>query len=540
MKNQYFKFASLFFFIVISNAIIAQDKPTSKPNILFIAVDDLKPLMGCYGNTMVKTPNIDRLAKMATVFNKNYCQQAICGPTRASLMTGSRPDVTKIWNLTTQMRDVNPDIVTLPQYLITQGYTTSGIGKIYHPSSAIGSVDPVSWSIPYLKSKESDFPAEFGLPANGQYQLPETKARMTPDIIAERKQKNKDLAANDENPKSIKGPSTECIDVPDNAYQDGVNVLLAKNQIIALSKSDKPFFMAVGFSKPHLPFVAPKKYWDLYNREDMPIASFQEHSKNGPLIAYHQSGELRNYLDIPEYATLPADSLRIGLKLEKQKELIHGYYAAISYMDAQVGILLNTLESLGTLDNTIIVLWGDHGWHLGDHDLWHKHTNLEEATRAPLIIAGPGIKSGKTNSLTEFVDVFPTICDLAGVAIPKNLDGKSLKPLMLNNKAKGKEYAISQYPRKLKKAEMAKLGYTDAKMMGYSLRTNQYRYTIWMNNFNSKEAFNESQVYTSEMYDYVKDPLEKVNVVNDKNYTSISASLKSKMIAFFKSQETKQ
>ncbi len=540
MKNQYFKFASLFFLVVISNAIIAQRKPTSKPNILFIAVDDLKPLLGCYGNTMVKTPNIDRLAKMATVFNKNYCQQAICGPTRASLMTGSRPDATKIWNLTTQMRDVNPDILTLPQYLISQGYTTSGIGKIYHPSSAIKGVDPVSWSIPYLKSKQSDFPAEIGEPANGQYQLPETKAKMTPDIIAERKQQNKDLAANDENPKSIKGPSTECIDVPDNSYQDGVNALLAKDQIIALSKSNKPFFMAVGFSKPPLPFVAPKKYWDLYKREDMPLASFQEHSKNGPLIAYHQSGELRNYLDIPEFTTLPADSLRIGLQLEKQRELIHGYHAAISYMDAQVGILLNTLESLGTLDNTIIVLWGDHGWHLGDHDLWHKHTNFEEATRAPLIIAGPGIKSGKTNSLTEFVDVFPTICDLAGVAIPKNLDGKSLKPLMLNNNAKGKEYAISQYPRKLKKAEMAKLGYTDAKMMGYSLRTDQYRYTIWMNNFNSKEAFNESQVYASEMYDYVKDPLEKVNVVNDKNYTSISASLKSKMVAFFKSQETKQ
>ncbi len=540
MKNQYFKFASLLFLFVISNAVIAQKKPTSKPNILFIAVDDLKPLLGCYGNTLVKSPNIDRLAKMATVFNRNYCQQAICGPTRASIMTGTRPDVTKIWNLTTQMRDANPNTLTLPQYLITQGYTTSGIGKIYHPSSAIGGVDPVSWSIPYLKSKESDFPAELGLPANGQYQLPETKARMTPDIIAERKQQNKDLAANDENPKSIKGPSTECIDLPDNAYQDGVNALLAKDQIIELSKSDKPFFMAVGFSKPHLPFVAPKKYWDLYKREEMPIASFQEHSKNGPLIAYHQSGELRNYIDIPEFTTLPADSLRIGLQLEKQRELIHGYYAAVSYMDAQVGILLNTLESLGTLDNTIIVLWGDHGWHLGDHDLWHKHTNFEEATRAPLIIAGPGIKAGKTSSLTEFVDVFPTICDLAGVSIPKNLDGKSLKPLMLNNKTKGKEYSISQYPRKLKKAEMTKLGYTDAKMMGYSLRTDQYRYTIWMNNFTSKQAFNESQVYASEMYDYVKDPLEKVNVVNDKNYTSISAGLKSKMIAFFKSQETKQ
>ncbi len=540
MKNQYFKLAYLLFLFAITTSVFAQNKSTNKPNILFIAVDDLKPVLGCYGNTLVKTPNIDRLAKMATVFNKNYCQQAICGPTRASLMTGTRPDATKIWNLTTQMRDVNPNTVTLPQYLITQGYTTSGIGKIYHPSSAIGGVDPVSWSIPYLKSKESDFPAEFGEPANGQYQMKETKEKMTPEIIAERKQKNKDLAANDENPKSIKGPSTECIDVPDTAYQDGVNALLAKNQIIALSKSDKPFFMAVGFSKPHLPFVAPKKYWDLYKREDMPIASFQEHSKNGPLIAYHQSGELRNYLDIPEYATLPTDSLRIGLQLEKQKELIHGYYAAISYMDAQVGILLNTLESLGTLDNTIIVLWGDHGWHLGDHDLWHKHTNFEEATRAPLIIAGPGINAGKTSSLTEFVDVFPTICDLAGVAVPKNLDGKSLKPLMLNNKTKGKEYAISQYPRKLKKAEMAKLGYTDSKMMGYSLRTDQYRYTIWMNNFTSKDTFNESQVYASEMYDYVKDPLEKVNVVKDKNYTSISATLKSKMIAFFKSQETKQ
>ena len=533
-------FSAFVFLFAISTSVFAQKKATNKPNILFIAVDDLKPLLGCYGNTLVKTPNIDRLAKLATVFNRNYCQQAICGPTRASLMTGTRPDVTQVWNLTTQMRDVNPDLVTLPQYLISQGYETSAIGKIYHPSSAIGGVDPASWSIPYLKSKESDFPAELGEPANGQYQMKETKERMTPEIIAERKLKNKDLAANDENPKSIKGPSTECIDVPDTAYEDGVIALLAKDQILALSKSEKPFFMAVGFHRPHLPFVAPKKYWDLYDRDAMPIATFQEHSKNGPLIAYHQSGELRNYLDIPEFATLPADSLRIGLKLEKQKELIHGYYAAVSYMDAQVGILLNTLESLGTLDNTIIVLWGDHGWHLGDHDLWHKHTNFEEATRAPLLIAGPGIKSGKTNSLTEFVDVFPTICDLAGVAIPKNLDGKSLKPLMLNNKLAGKEYSISQYPRKMKKAEMARVGYTDSKIMGYSLRTDKYRFTIWMNNFTSKQSFNEAQVYASELYDYVKDPLETVNVVNDKSYASTSKELKSKMIAFFKSQEAKK
>jgi arylsulfatase A-like enzyme len=540
MNTKFIKTLSVLCLLVISNGIIAQQKKSNKPNILFIAVDDLKPLLGCYGNTLIKTPNIDRLAKISTVFNKNYCQQAICGPTRASIMTGTRPDVTQVWNLTTQMRDVNPNLLTLPQYLISQGYETSGIGKIYHPSSALGGVDPVSWSIPYLKSKESDFPAEFGSPANGQYQLQETKARMTPEIIAERKKQSKDLAANDENPKSIKGPSVECIDVPDNAYQDGVNALIAKEQIIKLSKGDKPFFMAVGFSKPHLPFVSPKKYWDLYKREDMPIASFQEHSKNGPLIAYHQSGELRNYLDIPEFATLPSDSLRIGLKLEKQKELIHGYYAAVSYLDAQVGVLLNTLESLGTLNNTVIVLWGDHGWHLGDHDLWHKHTNFEEATRAPLIIAGPGIKSGKTNSLSEFVDVFPTICDLAGVPIPNKLDGLSLKPLMLNNNAKVNDYSISQYPRKLKKLEMIKKGYTDSKMMGYSLRTDKYRFTIWMNNFTSKQPFNESQVYASEMYDYVKDPLEKVNVVNDKDYATISKELKAKMLDYFKSEFAKK
>ena len=540
MNTKFLKILPVFCFLVISNGITAQKKMDNKPNILFIAVDDLKPILGCYGNTLVKTPNIDKLAKISTVFNKNYCQQAICGPTRASIMTGTRPDVTQVWNLTTQMRDVNPNLVTLPQYLMTQGYETSGIGKIYHPSSAISGVDPVSWSIPYLKSKESDFPTGLGSPANGQYQLPETKARMTPEIIAERKKQNKDLASNDENPKSIKGPSVECIDVPDNAYQDGVNALLAKEQIIKLSKGNKPFFMAVGFSKPHLPFVSPKKYWDLYQREEMPIATFQEHSKNGPLIAYHQSGELRNYLDIPDFAMLPADSLRIGLKLEKQKELIHGYYAAVSYLDAQVGVLLNTLESLGTLNNTIIVLWGDHGWHLGDHDLWHKHTNFEEATRAPLIIAGPGIKSGKTNSLTEFVDVFPTICDLAGVPIPSKLDGISLRPLMLNNSAKVNDYSISQYPRKLKKLEMIKKGYTDSKMMGYSLRTDKYRYTIWMNNFTSKQPFNESQVYASEMYDYVNDPLEKINVVNDKNYTAISIEMKAKMLAYFKSELAKK
>lgn len=538
MKNQT-KFLALLTFLLVTGNTFAQQK-IKKPNILFIAVDDLKPILGCYGNTLVKTPNIDRLAKMGTVFTSNYCQQAVCGPTRASLMTGKRPDVTKVWDLKTQMRDMNPDIITLPQYLITQGYTTVGIGKIFHPSSADQKIDPVSWSLPYIFPEASDYANGMGKPANSQYQSPETKelfAKKSKEIIKETTiEKPKKDDGDDENPSSRKGPSTESISVPDNAYEDGVTALLAKDEIIKLVAAKAPFFFAVGFHKPHLPFVAPRKYWDLYNREDMPIATFQEHSKEGPLVAYHKSGELRNYTDIPEFATRSGDSLHIGLKLEKQKELVHGYYASVSYMDAQVGILLNSLETLGVLDNTIIVLWGDHGWHLGDHDLWNKHTNFEQATRAPLLIAAPGFKPGTSASISEHLDIFPTICDLAGVSVPSFLDGKSLKPIMKDNKASVKSYAVSQYPRKLSKAEQKELGYESGKLMGYAFRTDKYRFVVWMNNFTSKDTFSARKIYAKELYDYTKDPLEKVNIVNNSEYKSVAKDMYNIMESFFKSQ----
>lgn len=523
------KFCLFVLYILCCNKVsLAQQKS----NILFIAVDDFKPIAGCYGNTQIKTPNIDRLAKMGTVFMSNYCQQAVCGPTRASLMTGKRPDYTKIWDLKTQMRDMNPNIITLPQYLISQGYATSGVGKIFHPSSALKRVDPVSWSVPYILEPVSDYANGLGKPGNNQYQSSVTKALFDKKVV---KPKNEDT--DDENPTSTKGPSFENIDVPDHAYTDGVDALLAKKQLIKFSKSKQSYFMAVGFHKPHLPFVAPKKYWDLYKAEDMPLAIFQDHSKNGVEIAYHRSGELRNYIDIPEFATYNEEGgLHVNIEKNKQKALIHGYYAAVSFMDAQVGVLLKTLDSLGTLNNTIIVLWGDHGWHLGDHDLWEKHTNFEQATRAPLIIAAPGIKPGKTSSLSEHVDIFPTICDLAGTSVPSFLDGKSLKPLMVNNKAKVKEFSVSQYPRKLKKEEQKRLGYTTNKLMGYALRTEKYRYVLWMNDYTSKEPFSNKKVYASELYDYDKDPLEKENVVNDKKYSAIKKELNEKMIVFFKAQ----
>ena len=489
MKILNFCFLLLFFQL----SSFSQKKENTKPNVLFIAIDDLKPLLGCYGNTMIKTPNIDRLAKMGTVFLNNYVQQAVCGPTRASLLTGMRPDYTKVWDLQTKMRDMNPDIVTIPQYFISMGYVAAGVGKIYHPTCIEKNDQALSWTVPYLKPKASDFADGLGQPAEGHYQSQAIK-----DAIA--KKLNEKTKPDDEGETGggKRGPSSESIDVPDNAYEDGVSALLAKQQIIAFSKSTNPFFMAVGFRKPHLPFVSPKKYWDLYKREAMPLAEFQEHSKNGPFIAYHSSGELRNYTDIPAFVTMPADSNRIGLKVEKQRELIHGYYAAVSYTDAQVGILLNTLDSLGILKNTIIVLWGDHGWHLGDHDLWNKHTNFEQATHAPLIFAAPGFKAGSTKSISEHVDVFPTLCELAGLPIPTNLAGKSLMPIMKNNNTSVKDFAISQYHRTIKQDEVKKLGLTSRKVEGYAIRTDKYRYVIWLNNdFHTNQAFTENRVYAT-------------------------------------------
>jgi arylsulfatase A-like enzyme len=527
--------------------IIAQEK--SKPNVLFIAVDDLKPVLGCYGDKIVKTPNIDRLAKMGTVFLNNYCQQAVCGPTRASLLTGMRPDVTKIRDLHTKMRDMNPDIVTLPEYFISQGYTTSGIGKIFHPSCVDKKFDPQSWSIPFLVAKESDY--SNGFPVQKHYQSPQLKALNTKEEVVstvengkgkkkgEKKgEKNSKKEADDE--EGARGPAFECLDLPDDAYDDGVSAKLAVKQIEMLNAAKKPFFMAVGFRKPHLPFVSPKKYWDLYKREDMPVAEFQEHAANSKIFSYQYPGELTNYSGVKEFAKFDKNEAnKFGLAIEKQKELVHAYYAAVSYTDAQIGILLNTLEKLGTLNNTIIVLWGDHGWHLGDHDMWGKHTNYEQATKAPLIIAAPGLKAGQTKSMTEFVDVFPTLCELSGGEVPAYLDGKSLVPVMKNNKASVKEYAMSQYPRKMDKADINKVEDGKGKLMGYSMRTEQYRYTVWLKNFTSDQVYSADKVYTKELYDYVKDPLEKVNVSDDTKYAAIVADLDKKMVAYFKSKEVK-
>ena len=516
--------------------IFSQTK--ARPNILFIAIDDLKPLMGCYGNTIVKTPNIDRLAKRGTVFLQNYCQQAVCGPTRASLMTGMRPDYTKVWDLKTRMRDVNPDIISLPQYLQSQGYSTQGIGKVYDPRCVDNEIDKPSWSVPYHKTNKKYYPKELGEPALTRYQNPATKSLAAQYAKEAAAQGLKGSEASDYVTTKVR-PTTECEEVPDHAYNDGANTLQAKDILIQLSKQSGPFFLAVGLAKPHLPFVAPKKYWDLYQRDQLPLAVFQNKPADAVNIAFHNAGEIRAYTDIPAVLSTANDKgFGITLPEDKQRELIHGYYASISYTDANVGVLLNTLDSLGITDNTIIVLWGDHGWHLGDHNLWCKHSNFEQATLAPLIIAAPGLAKKPTKSPSEFIDIFPTLCDLSGIPVPAHLQGKSLVPLMKNPDASVKTFSVSQYPRSSETAENERLGYAGTNVMGYSIRTNRYRYTIWMKNgYRSTDPFSASLLVGSELYDYEKDPLEKVNFTGSTSYKKIKASLHQQMISFLASQK---
>jgi iduronate 2-sulfatase len=519
-------FSVIFLTVVIAawcHTAYTQTKPNKKYNILFIAVDDLKPELGCYGSKVVKSPNIDALANQSTLFNSAYCQQAVCGPTRASMLTGLRPDKTKVWDLKTKLREVNPSIVSLPQLFKSNGYTTIGMGKIFDPSNTDKYGDEPSWSVPFLKS----FTLAKGYEniAFGIYQSPSVKEKVKAD------------GDEDKDESQFYGPnknqairfSTESLDVPDEAYMDGAMANYAVEQLKNLATTKQPFFMAVGFKKPHLPFIAPKKYWDLYDRNKIELAQFKQPALNSPDIAYQNGGELRNYA--ADIKPLNANNKELGLTLaeEKQKELLHGYYACISYTDAQIGKLLAALKQNGLDKNTIIVLWGDHGWHLGDHNMWCKHSNFEQATKIPLIVKVPNVTKGKkAESLVESVDLFPTLCELAGIKKESYLDGKSLVPALKNNKTTVKEFAISQYPRGA--------GDGAKEVMGYSIRTKQYRYTEWVKGFTTNKEFNEADIKAIELYDYKNDPLETKNIANEKQNEAIVKTLADKLHQYYKQQ----
>jgi iduronate 2-sulfatase len=444
----------------------APDSSESRPNILFIAVDDLRPELGCYGTEGILSPNIDALAARGTVFDRAYCQQAVCSPSRTSLLTGCRPDTTKVYDLQTHFRKNLPNVVTLPQHFKNHGYTTRSMGKIFHG----GLDDKPSWSEP---------PAKVG---RSMYALEENKK-----LVAQKRAaiKGKTFRTPSSRYNAMAGPAYECTDVPDNTYTDGA---IADEAIASLRKvKGKPFFLAVGFLKPHLPFIAPKKYWDLYDRDKIPMARNPFAPKDAPKMALTNWGELRAYHDIPSVGPLTDDEART---------LKHGYYACVSYIDAQLGRVLKELDRLELRDNTVVILWGDHGWKLGEHAMWCKHTNFEIDARVPMICAAPNQKDGgsHTRSLVEFVDIYPTLCELADLPLPKHVEGDSFAALLDNPKLPGSPTAISQYPR--------------GNVMGYSMRTDRYRLTLWQ----KREAPHETMAV--ELYDHEKDPDENANVAH--------------------------
>jgi iduronate 2-sulfatase len=511
---------------ILPSSFFAQAKPkveSPKMNVLFIAIDDLKPLIGAYGATQMRTPNMDRLAKMGTIFTGNYVQQAVCAPSRASLLTGMRPDTTKVWDLKTLIRDVNPSIVTLPEYFKQNGYTSIGIGKVFDQRSVDKQSDAQSWSVPYQKVKPRDFAKGFEPPSQTMYQNANTR-KLFEQFVEEGKKQGMDDGDAKSYGKTKIYPAYEVSEnIPDDAYTDGANAEIAVKTIAELAKKNEPFFYAVGFAKPHLPFVAPKKYWDLYDHSKISLAEFRGRSKDGAALAY-PTGNVEDKTAVSS-KTLPGGELQNGYTDDKgnrlasvndqlpedvQRNLIHAYYAAVSFTDAQVGKLLDELKKQGIEKNTIIVLFGDHGWHLGDHLLWAKHTNFEQATHAPLMIYSPDFKGNQNAAgLTEFIDVFPTLCDLTGLKTPSNLAGTSLVSLMKNPNSKGKPYSVSQYPRQ------------KDEVMGYGIRTERFRYVAWLEkDFRSDALTMDFKQVETELYDMKNDPNETVNLAKDPKFKS--------------------
>jgi iduronate 2-sulfatase len=452
-------------------AINAAETP-SRPNVLLICVDDLKPLLGCYGDRFAQTPNLDRLAARSLRFDRAYCNQAVCSPSRNALLCGLRPQTLGIYDLATNFRKSRPDAVTLPQHFKLAGYHTAALGKVFHVGHGNGE-DAASWSTPPWKANVVS------------YALPASKAK-------EGLTREEALFANRPANNLPKGAAFEAADVPDEAYPDGALALEAVQRLeSAAKKADEPFFLAVGFLKPHLPFVAPQRYWDKFDRAAVPLATFREPPAGAPDYAPQFGGELRNYRDIPNQGALPDDL---------QRTLVHGYYAATSYMDAQLGKVLDAVDRLGLSKNTIIVLWGDHGWHLGDHGMWCKHTNYEQATRIPLLIAAPGLASNTaTSALVESVDIYPTLCELAGLTPPPGLDGQSAVSVLRDPATAHRERALHVYPRSTR---------DNGPLMGRAIRTARYRLVEW------KKPGAAPDSAELELYDYETDPLETKNLAS--------------------------
>jgi len=436
-----------------------------KPNVLFVVFDDLNTSLGCYGDPVARSPNLDRLAARGTVFTRAFCQQTICGPSRASFMSGRRPDSLGIWSMTKYLYDLHPDAVTIPQWFRRHGYSAMSIGKV------LGGY-----------GKEADFKTltvpdrRTGGKTKDEFKMPD--GRPLPPNLA-------------------KNELCENRDVPDEACFDAMSAGLAITELRTLAKKPEPFFLAVGFFKPHSPYKVPKRYWDLYRREDIPAIEPEGRSRNSPDIAYHANHEI-----------LGAPNARRTLDEDAQREIRHGYYAALSFADAQFGRLLDALEELRITDDTVVVVTSDNGFHLGEHDTWGKMTLFGRDARVPLIISAPGVGKGgvKTAAISELIDLFPTLTSLAGLPSPRPLDGTSLVPVLENAGVSVKAAALTQHPR----PALYWGGGSQAvpQVMGYALRTDHWSYHEWRD-------FGTGRVVGLELYDERADPLETVNLAGN-------------------------
>jgi len=445
--------------------VLAQD---ARPNVLFIAVDDMRAELGCYGSSIVSSPNIDALAQRGTLFERAYCQQAVCNPSRASLLTGLRPETLGIWNLATHFRERVPDVVTLPQHFMSNGYHAEGIGKIFHNwRQDDWRGDAASWSVPAVMHYAS----------HGSDQA---------------------VVEGDVPPNLSDTPKCEIRNVPDEAYFDGRVAQLAVQALGRLKEQADPFFLAVGFWKPHSQFNAPKRYWDRYDPNEIKRAANPLPPRFVPDIALHDAREmLRSFTSRPLGRPTRSDEI----------DLRHGYYAAISYVDAQVGKVVDELNRLGLADNTIIVFWSDHGYHLGEHGLWAKTSNFELDARVPLIIAEPDRPSPRrSKSLVELLDLYPTLSDLASLPAPSHLEGVSLRPALDDPQAQVKPAAFTWHPRPAYPADDDPL-----QALGYSMRTDRFRYTEW-------RSVADNSVVARELYDHDNDPNENINHAGNPRY----------------------
>ena len=435
-----------------------------KKNVLFVVVDDLRTQLGCYGMPWVKSPAIDQLAAESLLFERAYCQQAICSPSRCSVLSGCRPDTTTIYALKRPLRTAMPDVLTLPEHFKNNGYETVSIGKVYHHPKD----DLQGWSQEPFQST-GDW--------KGRGYLTDEALETIARCDAEQEAIGCDRRG--------LGPAFEAADVPDDAYHDGKDALAAIEKLKALTQAEKPFFLGLGFHKPHLPFSAPKSYWDLYDENALPLADNPFEPAGVTEFSLTGFGELRGYFGIPKDGDIPDDLART---------LIHGYCACVSYMDAQLGKVIDAVKCLGLWDNTVIMFWGDHGWKLGEHNSWSKHTNFEIDSRAPLMARVPGMSSAgtTTDALVEFVDMYPTLCELCGLDIPDHCEGTSFAPLLDQPDRPWKQAAFSQYPRQ-------------GNVMGYAMRTDRYRYIEWQDR-------TTGECQARELYDHASDAQENTNL----------------------------